>query len=334
MAEGKNKISIIVPVYNEKRYLKACVNSLVTQQYSNIEIILVDDGSTDGTGDDCDKLAATDERIKVIHKKNGGLSEARITGLSKACGEWIMFVDDDDLLSPLACKVLIDHYLKHTEVDIVTGGRLDGSVDTDIWDKDEYADSDVMTGEEVCERIPEDGQKTIITPLWGKIYRKRFLDELDLGKYKDVCPTIYFEDVLMTPMLYSYANKVCVVHKPIYFHRTVMTSISLSGKLTSFYYEQIKSGDILLEFSKEHQLKNYYQYQLGIYIDSILRIYCLADEEHFEKYSNDIIQKYKKYYHDYIKMCKVSMAQKLLRGMFAFSHKLWKVIVKKYYFKA
>lgn len=93
-------ISIIVPVYNIKEYLPRCVDSLRAQTYSNIEILLVDDGSTDGTGALCDELAAKDGRIRVFHKENGGSSSARNLGLSKAQGEYIGFVDSDDYVEP------------------------------------------------------------------------------------------------------------------------------------------------------------------------------------------------------------------------------------------
>lgn len=91
-------ISIIVPVYNVEKYLEMCVDSIITQTYSNLEIILVDDGSTDKSGEICDVYAEKDRRIQVIHKENGGLSDARNAGLEIACGEYIGFVDSDDYI--------------------------------------------------------------------------------------------------------------------------------------------------------------------------------------------------------------------------------------------
>lgn len=99
-------ISIIVPVYNVEDYLEDCVHSLELQTYKNIEIILVDDGSPDRSGKICDKLALKDARIKVIHKKNGGLSDARNEGLEHSNGEYIAFVDSDDIVEPNFIKVL------------------------------------------------------------------------------------------------------------------------------------------------------------------------------------------------------------------------------------
>ena len=104
---SKPLVSVIVPVYNVKRYLEECVSSLVAQTYRNIEILLVDDGSTDGSGALCDRLARTDSRIRVLHKPNGGLSDARNRGLREASGEWVSFVDSDDWVSPVFIEALL-----------------------------------------------------------------------------------------------------------------------------------------------------------------------------------------------------------------------------------
>ena len=100
------KISIIVPVYNIEEYIEKCVKSITKQTYKNLEIILVDDGSTDSAGKICDKLAEKDERIKVIHKKNGGLSSARNAGMKKATGDYICFIDGDDYISKDYCELM------------------------------------------------------------------------------------------------------------------------------------------------------------------------------------------------------------------------------------
>ena len=97
-------ISIIVPVYNVESYLPTCIESLVNQTYRNIEIVLVDDGSPDNCPALCDLYAAKDSRIKVIHKTNGGQSDARNFGLAEASGEYIMFVDSDDIIVPYAVE--------------------------------------------------------------------------------------------------------------------------------------------------------------------------------------------------------------------------------------
>ncbi len=100
-------ISIIVPVYNTARYVHACIDSVLTQSFSNLELLLVDDGSTDGSGDICDECSGHDERIRVFHQENSGVSSARNKGLEEARGEWLFFLDSDDLLPDRALEVLM-----------------------------------------------------------------------------------------------------------------------------------------------------------------------------------------------------------------------------------
>lgn len=113
-------ISIVIPVYNVEKYLNNCVYSVCNQTYQNLEIILVDDGSTDKSGEMCDAFAKTDERIKVVHKKNGGLSDARNVGIDIAMGKFIMFVDSDDYITNYAVDYLYK-LIKETGANISVG---------------------------------------------------------------------------------------------------------------------------------------------------------------------------------------------------------------------
>lgn len=117
-------ISIVVPVYKvPHNYLNKCIESLISQTYKNIEIILVDDGSPDDCGDICDDYAKKDSRIKVLHKENGGLSSARNSGVENARGDFVIFVDGDDWIEPETCEVLFQEYLK-TNTDLVMFGMV------------------------------------------------------------------------------------------------------------------------------------------------------------------------------------------------------------------
>ena len=122
------KVSVIIPVYNVKPYLERCVNSVIGQTYKDLEIILVDDGSKDGSGKLCDKLADSDSRIKVVHQKNQGLSGGRNTGIRQATGEYVVFLDSDDewLLSDGLEKLLSED-----KTDIIAFKRVD------IWNKNQ-----------------------------------------------------------------------------------------------------------------------------------------------------------------------------------------------------
>lgn len=117
-----DKVSIVVPVYCAEKYLTECINSVIAQDYPDIELLLIDDGSTDGSGKICDKYAALDTRIKTIHKDNGGVSTARNLGLQNASGTYIMFVDADDWLEPEAVSKLVD-YMHKDNLDVCFSNR-------------------------------------------------------------------------------------------------------------------------------------------------------------------------------------------------------------------
>ena len=114
-------VSIIVPIYKVEQYLRRCLNSIVIQTYTNLEIILVDDGSPDNCPQICDEYAAKDKRIVVIHKENGGLSDARNVGLEKCIGQFIYFCDSDDEISPKCIEQLIEKYEQNTDAEIIIG---------------------------------------------------------------------------------------------------------------------------------------------------------------------------------------------------------------------
>ena len=109
MIMDKNRLSIIVPVYNAEEYLDRCMISILEQDFSSYEVILVDDGSTDSSPMICDRYSATDPRFRTIHKKNGGVSSARNAGLDLAKGEYVMFVDSDDALLPDSLEMMFEN---------------------------------------------------------------------------------------------------------------------------------------------------------------------------------------------------------------------------------
>mgnify|MGYP001046389751 CR=1 FL=1 len=125
-------ISIIVPVYNVEKYLAICIRSLLAQSYKNIEIILVDDGSTDTSGAICDKFAAQSSKIQVIHKKNGGLSSARNAGLAMAGGRYIGFVDSDDYVLPTMYEKLMDAARYTPSAFSFTGEKVGGIIEIEF----------------------------------------------------------------------------------------------------------------------------------------------------------------------------------------------------------
>ena len=225
-------LSVIVPVYNVEEYLARCVDSILQQTYRNLEVILVDDGATDASGAICDAYAASDCRVKVLHKENGGLSSARNAGLEAATGEYIAFVDSDDWITPDAYAHLLDLMQKYS-VKLVCGGRFDvdgktGEKTVGLCPKKE----EVISSEELVGRIF----------LWqgcdssacDKLYHRSLLEQYRYPEGK-VC-----EDVPVTYKIVLATERAALSDRPFYhyYHRT--GSISKGAPITqnSFHFSQ------------------------------------------------------------------------------------------------
>ena len=166
------KISVIVPVYKAEQYLPRCVDSILSQSFIDFELILVDDGSPDNSGIICDEYASIDNRVKVIHKENGGVSTARNVGIKKATGEWITFIDADD-------------YIEQGFLSI----PVESSADLLIQNYKVVADSDVIEHEfgvseitswEIQEFLHENICKEIFSSPWAKFFKNKILKDNDI----------------------------------------------------------------------------------------------------------------------------------------------------------
>ncbi len=177
-------ISIIVPVYKVEEYLDKCIESIVNQTYTNLEIILVDDGSPDNCPEICDKWAERDNRIKVIHKSNGGLSDARNAGLSVATGDFIAFVDSDDYIETDMYEKLLDVALRNNTDIVSCKLRM-------VYENEDYSVASEDTGdviiystEEAMSALIDDKIRQVV---WNKLYRTEIIKDVnfDVGKYHE-----------------------------------------------------------------------------------------------------------------------------------------------------
>lgn len=221
-------VSVIVPVYNVQKYLKDCIDSIVNQTYQNLDIILVDDGSTDDSGIICDEYAEADRRIHVIHKENGGNSDARNTGLLYAKGEWIIWVDNDDRIHNRQVEVLLK-VAKWYHADIAIGGYF-AVCDNNEMPIDEEIEEDFFKNAQVltCKHLYDDTfiQKCsmILTVPWCKICRKELYSGLryPLGRLGGHNP---HDDTGTTWKLYENAHKVVtLLDKTLYYWRVYQNS--------------------------------------------------------------------------------------------------------------
>lgn len=169
-----DKVSIIIPIYNVEKYLEKCVQSVLSQSYENIEVILVDDGSTDCSGQICDRLEKEDNRIRVIHKKNGGLASARNAGYQAASGEYIMYADSDDSLKSHIIETCVKSIYRE-KADVVIFGYNKVSENGKILETCKW-DTKTYTHDEMTEHLYDSICEMSFGYAWNKLYRKSVLD--------------------------------------------------------------------------------------------------------------------------------------------------------------
>ncbi len=187
----EKKISVIIPVYNVENYIRKCVDSVLGQTYQNLEIILVDDGATDLSGKICDEYAKKDNRVIVIHKENGGLSDARNAGLEIATGDYIGFVDSDDWIEPDMYERLYK-LCRDNELDIVAARFCETvmGVDKETAFTGEFLELDGI--ELLGLNIFGDAPYVVTNSVWDRLYRRELLDGISFPvgrKYEDICFT-------------------------------------------------------------------------------------------------------------------------------------------------
>ncbi len=216
-------VSIVVPVYNVKPYLDECVQSILHQTYAGIEVILVDDGSTDGSSALCDAYAAQDSRVSVIHKPNGGLSDARNAGLAKAQGDYICFIDSDDHLSETMIETLLHCAQKH-KAEIAVCTFISFADELPVYDE-APGEIDCMTGKQYIEAMfrGQGGNTDFVA--WNKLYRRSLFTQHQISY---PVGRIH-EDTFTTYKLLYAAKRVAVVQQPLYHYRTRSGSIMRSS---------------------------------------------------------------------------------------------------------
>lgn len=212
-------ISVIVPVYNVEPYLRKCVDSILAQTLPGIEIILVDDGSTDGSGFVCDEYARNNERIRVIHKENGGLSSARNAGLDAAKGEYVAFVDSDDCIAPEMYQRLLCA-LQESKADLSICGYQKVKAPGAQGVANTYA-CETMTGMQAIEKLYTNDY-VYFTIAWNKLFKHSIFDSLRFPQGK------LFEDGYAAFRYYYAAQTVVCLSECYYFYLTRNDSITNS----------------------------------------------------------------------------------------------------------
>lgn len=271
-------ISVIIPIYNVEIYLSQCLDSVLQQTYKNLEIILVNDGSTDGSAQICEKYAAGDSRITLIHKENGGLSDARNAGLKIATGTYISFVDSDDLLALHFYDKMLNQLLTHN-ADIVECNFFKFESERDVK-------TVALTGSTVPESYTTESalislmNEHLKQVVWNKVYKAQVIDQLEFPVSK------INEDEFWTYRVFGNAQKVVKIDDVLYFYRQQSESI-MGSKYSLRRLDGLNGLEERVEYMKKH---------FPALVDLAEKKFCFGSMFHYHQLSiNKQVDPQKKY---------------------------------------
>ena len=203
-------ISIIVPVYKVEKYLRRCIDSILAQTYQNIEVLLIDDGSPDNSGEICDEYAERDSRVRVFHKPNDGVSSARNLGLKEAKGQYIGFVDADDYIDKSMYEVLLNNFLQEqADISICSYNQEDkNGVFHKHWPREDYL---TITGDRQIECLISNQYYTC--SCWDRLFKKELLHGFQFDESKKV-----YEDLLFLYEVAKKSSATVFTSVPLYYY--------------------------------------------------------------------------------------------------------------------
>ena len=292
------KISVIVPIYNVEEYLEECLDSVVAQTFSDWEMILVDDGSTDGRGEIADAYAEQYDNVKVIHKENGGLSDARNTGLSIAKGEYVYFLDSDDYIKRETLEVAYET-AERSQVDLVVFNGIDFFTDTQgkKHERREHITNfknfnRTLSGKDVFnETVAGDGG--LLFCVWLQLVRRDLLNKINLKFEKGML----HEDNLYSFYLFMGAESVVVIRQQMYMRRIREGSI-MNTKIS---IRNLRGYEIIYKKVTAWMRDNEVEYILRQNINCYLRLFFMEIAKNYYDLSKEEKSDFKDSYYNIIK---------------------------------
>ncbi|WP_290148085.1 glycosyltransferase family 2 protein [uncultured Dubosiella sp.] len=277
-------VSIVVPIYNVEKYLSKCIDSLIDQTYKNLEIILVNDGSTDQSGDIAQQYAKQDSRIRYIIQKNKGLGGARNTGLEYAKGNYILFIDSDDYIRNNMVEKMVKA-MEANALDIVVCEY------ERVNEKGEYIERYHLPflDHKVYDPLHQKEVLLMDPAAWNKMYKRELFEHTNL-RFPD---RVWYEDLRTTPKLIAQAKRVGFLHEPFYLYLQRASSIMNSTTL-SRQAESLQAMDDLIHYFKANHLYKTYEKELEflciahVYVFGINRVARIP-------HSKAMTQKFKEY---------------------------------------
>lgn len=260
-------ISVVVPVYNVERYLDKCIQSICSQSYRDLEIILSDDGSTDSSGTICDAWAEKDPRIRVIHKENGGLSDARNAGIDIALGNWYAFVDSDDFLAEDAIESMHAAAVEHNcRMAVCNMRRIyeDGETEAFYCPVTEPA---VLRGNERFETLKQPS-------VCNKLFHRELFADVRFPKGK------FYEDTFVYHILAHRADAIALTGRDGYFYLSRRNSILGSPTYTDRYFDRIEAVYLRMSYLIDNQVPYYAEEACeSLYADTCIGIRLIPRTE-------------------------------------------------------
>ncbi len=305
-------VSVVIPVYNVIDYLDRCVRSVLLQSYINLEILLVDDGSTDGSGSKCDEYLELDKRIRVLHKENGGLSDARNAGIEASKGQYICFIDSDDYVHTDYIMILYDCIINNA-ADIAICGYLKGKLNSFPEEHGTSKDCVVFQAERMLEQW-HSKYKHVETMAWNKLY----LRELFIGAGIRYPKGYNNEDVQTTHLLVAESKKVAIIEQKLYYYfqrDNSITNIRVSEKGIT---DNIVSQNERLKFFEQNGYTNAYE-RMKIKLEKYyMLMYCTIPKSNFGIQQKELLDAFKREYSFVIGCSQINMLDKCL--FFLFRH--------------
>lgn len=254
-------ISIIVPVYNVEQYISRCIDSLLSQSYKNLEILLIDDGSTDSSGNICDEYANKYNNVHVYHKKNGGLSSARNLGLEKinVRSRYVGFVDSDDFVHPNMYKVLYDNLIESdSDISVCNFEK----VYDDNYPLEVINNVSVVNSINLIENYFD--HLEICTIVCNKLYKRECIDgiKFELGRI--------YEDQIYSPQVIYKSKKIALTDAKLYYYYQRKDSISHGGHNVDGWEDLFYAAEYYIRFGKQIKNKEFIEKSTEYYIGSLL----------------------------------------------------------------
>lgn len=275
-------ISVIIPAYNVEKYIRKCVLSVLKQTYTNLEVIIVNDGSTDKTGAICDELAKTDDRVKVIHQQNMGLSEARNNGIKLASGEYISLIDGDDIVKKDFLRNMSDAMTKN--IDVVVGGYETINDTKKILSINKIPNSTLSSEDATIRLLTK--QEDFFVIAWNKLYKRELFTKNNIWY---PAKRIH-EDNLTTYKLLSKAQNVTIIDSADYLYVKRAGSITDKSKKDLQIQEKINAANEAIKYFPSGDLHEAAKYSLFLAQIINLNEAIRAKNNNYAELINDILK--------------------------------------------